>query len=168
MHPFEPSPPDTALLSVTVRARLRVLAAVYTAIIVHFSLRPYTGWRSPDAAAWGYWMSPKILPLPHLFPVDAFLNVMAYIPLGALALWSLPCSRRLAWPGVVVWLGCTVLSLSLEVTQVFLPSRVSSKADLLFNSMGAAVGVLLACNANRLPRRMRQAFSVAVRRLLEG
>jgi glycopeptide antibiotics resistance protein len=152
-RPFEPSPPDPALLSETTRARLRALAAAYTAVILHFSLRPYTGWRSPDAAAWDYWMSPKILPLPHFFPVDAFLNFMAYIPLGALALWCLPSKwRGFTWIGGGVWLACTGLSLSLELTQAFLPSRVSSKADLLFNSTGAAIGVLLACNTNRLPR----------------
>jgi VanZ family protein len=73
--------------------------------------------------------------------------------LGALALWCLPSKwRGFTWIGGGVWLACTGLSLSLELTQAFLPSRVSSKADLLFNSTGAAIGVLLACNTNRLPR----------------
>jgi VanZ family protein len=150
-RPFEASPPDAARPSPTIETRLRGLAAVYAALLVHLSLYPYSGWRSPSATVWAYWLSPAILPLPHFFPVDAILNFIAYIPLGGFALWSQPRGwRRFGWASAGAWLACTALSLSLELTQGFLPSRVSSKVDLLLNSLGAAVGVVLTARANRL------------------
>jgi VanZ family protein len=73
---------------------------------------------------------------------DVGLNVIGFIPLGFfLCLWMVSTRR---WPKgrtvlVVVALGA-VLSLSIELVQVFMPARHSSMADLVCNTMGTIVG----------------------------
>lgn len=162
-------PPSTMSGFDSARAHLRGVAVVYAALLVHFSLYPYAGWHNPGAAAWDYWIGPSILPVLRFYPLDATFNFLAYVPLGALALCSQPRTwRRYAWAGAVAWLTCTVLSLGLELTQVFLPSRISSKVDLLCNSLGAAVGVLLVRGADCLPPRVRAACALAVKGFLDG
>lgn len=114
-------------------------------------------------------MGPSFLPLPRLHVLDAMFNFLAYIPLGVLVLCSLPSAcRRFSLGSLASWLACTGLSASLELTQAFLPSRVSSKVDLVCNSLGAAVGVLLARGVLGLPRCVRAAGGSVVNGLLEG
>lgn len=142
---------------------------VFVAFLVHCSLFPYAGWRSPDEATWSYWLGTTILPLQRFFPLDAALNVLAYIPLGCLALASLPITwRRLAWASLAVWLACTALSASLELLQAFLPGRVSSKMDLACNSLGAAVGVVLGRRLLGLTRPNASAFVRSLNDALAG
>lgn len=150
------------------RAHLRGVTALYTGLLVHFSLHPYAGWRWPGPVVWDYWFSTLILPLHRSYPLDATFNVLAYIPLGGLALGSLPPAwRRLAWGGAIAWLACTLLSASLELTQAFLASRISSKVDLACNSLGAAIGVALARGLLGLPRPVRATLAAVANHPLQ-
>lgn len=140
-------------------AHLRAAAAFFTGFLVHCSLYPYAGWRDPGAATWDYWLGSSILPLQIFFPLDAALNVLAYIPLGCLVFGSLPSTwRRFAWASALAWLTCTGLSAALELTQAFLPGRISSKVDLACNSLGAAAGVLLGREMLGLSRRKHATY----------
>lgn len=73
---------------------------------------------------------------------DATLNTIMFVPLGiSLALAGLGAS-------VVIPLGF-VLSAIIESIQFFVPGRDSSLGDLVFNTLGCAIGGLLVWTASR-------------------
>ncbi|HWE52105.1 MAG TPA: VanZ family protein [Bryobacteraceae bacterium] len=67
---------------------------------------------------------------------DIFVNVTIYIPVGLLG--KLAFRNRSA---IAVILFAFVLSVSIELIQVFEPLRQSSMVDVICNSAGAAIGV---------------------------
>ena len=93
---------------------------------------------------------------------DVLLNVAAYLPLGALSFIALRprLSAAVAW--VTATLLGAALSLALECTQMFLPTRVASNIDLIANGSGAGIGALIAL-AFALPA-LRDSGLVALRR----
>ena len=70
--------------------------------------------------------------------VEMVANVLLFVPVALLFAAAAP---RL--PGVVVWLICTAASAAVETAQLVLPDRQSSLRDVVLNSAGAAIGVLL-------------------------
>ena len=76
---------------------------------------------------------------------DLALNLLGFVPFG----FCFYCYRRLR--GVRPWFADasfvimtgTAISLTIEVVQVWLPNRVSSMNDLLGNTLGTVLGVLL-------------------------
>ncbi len=91
--------------------------------------------------------------------VEWLSNVVMFMPLGFLALLAIPW-RRLVFPALVL------VSIGIEMWQhYFLPSRVASVADVLANSVGALIGVLLAVawSRHRTRRRARRAQPGAAR-----
>jgi VanZ family protein len=82
------------------------------------------------------------------FVQDVVVNILGFVPLGYLlmgCLLSLPggSNLRRRWMGwVVVALGAG-LSLLIEVLQMYLPTRDSSLMDVISNTTGTALGVLL-------------------------
>ena len=117
------------------------LALAYLVLIGYASLYPFANWRdlglSPLAfldAAWPrYWTG-----------FDLAVNVMVYAPLGFLLALTL---RRLPgrWSAAVaaLLLGA-LLSFTLEVLQNWLPARVPSNLDLACNTVGTAIGAVIA------------------------
>lgn len=114
-------------------------AAAYTLLAIYGSLYPWSGWRDSGAplgeflfAAW-----PR-----YYTSFDLTANVVAYVPLGFL--WVPALLPRLGAPRAVI--AATVLgfalSLVLESSQHFLPSRVPSNVDLACNGAGALAGAL--------------------------
>jgi VanZ family protein len=77
---------------------------------------------------------------------DIAINILGFMPFGFIVY----CHRRLARPDGrvrnVVWAVCAgaTISLAIELTQVWLPNRSSSATDLLCNTLGTFLGVLLA------------------------
>ena len=76
---------------------------------------------------------------------DMIINIAGFVPLGFL-LGALtrrgrgrPLRTRLVW----VMLTCGALSLSIELAQAWIPTRSSQMLDLILNTLGAGVGVLL-------------------------
>ncbi len=70
--------------------------------------------------------------------VEMAANVLLFVPVAFLFAGS---ARRL--PGVLVWLICTAASAAVETAQLVLPGRESTVRDVVLNSAGAAIGVLL-------------------------
>ncbi len=166
---FRPYRPDTAVEPAgrSAQAHLRAFTAFYALLIVHLSLYPYSNWRDLGVGAWEYWFTPWIPPQQRFLPVDAAMNVLAYVPLGSLLLVSLPQHwRRFVSAGIVVFAACSLLSAGLEAVQTFLPARVPSKMDWLCNSAGAALGVVLARSVLSLLQRIRSAVTPTVPGLL--
>jgi hypothetical protein len=75
---------------------------------------------------------------------DVILNILVFVPYGyilAIALRSV--LRRPALSMVTAVLLVTAFSLSIETLQHFLPTRNSSLMDVISNSIGGVIGVLL-------------------------
>jgi VanZ family protein len=125
----------------------RIGLAVYALLIVYASWFPFTGWRNNGLPAWRFLSSP----MPHYWTgFDLVTNVIAYIPLGMLAVLALyPLLRGLPAIVAALVLGL-LLSAGLEAGQTFLPSRVASNLDLLTNAAGAMIGAIAGHYSSRL------------------
>ncbi|MET3134469.1 VanZ family protein [Oxalobacteraceae bacterium GrIS 1.11] len=128
-------------------ARAALLA--YVALIVYASWFPFSGWRNSGLSPLAYlehWDLPR-----YWTKFDVGINIIGYIPLGALLVYSLyPRVRGLA--AVILASACGVLlSGGMEAVQSYLPSRVASNLDFYTNSGGCAIGAVLgALSARKL------------------
>lgn len=132
----------------------RYLAFAYSALIIYASLHPFSGWRDPglplfvflDAGWPRYWTG-----------FDMAINIVAYVPLGFLITLSLRRLPGRGLPAVVALVLGSGLSLGLEATQTWLPTRVASNLDFACNSLGTALGALFAyVQGDRLFVRLNQ------------
>ena len=71
---------------------------------------------------------------------DGILNIGLFSPLGIAAAWR----ARSGWSVWKAILGGALLSASIEVLQLFVPGRDPELLDILFNTIGAAVGAIIA------------------------
>ncbi|MDQ6638554.1 MAG: VanZ family protein, partial [Pseudomonadota bacterium] len=115
------------------------LAWLYGALIVYASLYPFVGWRIPGVGVLDF----LILGWPRYWTwFDLIANLLGYLPFGFLLFVALVRGGRRA--GAAALLACaggTLLSLTMEVLQNYLPHRVSSNVDLGLNAIGTAIGV---------------------------
>lgn len=118
----------------------RAALMAYLFLIMYASLYPFSGWQNDNLAAlldviqqWPrYWTS-----------FDALTNVLGYIPLGMLIVFALyPVCRR-SVSVVIASAGGALLSATMEITQYFLPSRVTSLLDFLTNAGGSSIGAII-------------------------
>ncbi|MFZ0936270.1 MAG: VanZ family protein [Bryobacteraceae bacterium] len=122
---------------------MRRLLLLVVAIVVYGSLYPwhftFAGRPEPVAVLLHSW--PAVWD--RFLLRDVVINVLLYMPLGAVAclVW-LPRFPRAAVAAATA-LGF-VLSLSMELLQNYVPGRVTSLSDLATNTLGAAVGAFLA------------------------
>ncbi|MEH6462195.1 VanZ family protein [Chitinimonas sp. JJ19] len=108
------------------------------AVILVTSWYPFSGWRYTGEPIWAF----LAYPLPHYHTVaDNALNLLAYLPLGYA--WALYFRCRWFAPLAALVFGAT-LSGSVEFVQQFLPQRVPSNLDLIYNTAGSLIGALLA------------------------
>ncbi len=113
----------------------------YAALIVYGSLYPLSGWRVPAASIFSFLTDP----IPeHLHRADLLTNLLAYMPLGALIIWTIKPKRNVPAVIVTATMG-GLLSLTMESIQMFLPNRTSSNVDLLTNVAGTVLGATLGC-----------------------
>jgi glycopeptide antibiotics resistance protein len=73
---------------------------------------------------------------------DIALNIVAYLPLGALLFFALRPPLAAAFAFLAATIIAAALSLALESAQMFLPTRIASNVDLISNTAGAAIGAL--------------------------
>jgi hypothetical protein len=74
---------------------------------------------------------------------DVVINIFGFAPFGFLLCAYFNSTRSLRW-AVTASLGLGfVTSLTIEVLQVWLPTRFSSSTDVITNTIGTALGVLL-------------------------
>lgn len=120
---------------------LRYLAASYALFIIYVSLSPFSGWQDQGLS----FSEVLTAPLEQTFTwFDSILNFLSYMPLGFLLAYMLRNRARAIRVLLIATLLCFSLSAAMEYIQMYLPTRVSSNADLLSNSLGAMCGVLLA------------------------
>jgi spermidine/putrescine transport system substrate-binding protein len=137
------------------------LAALYGLAIGYASLQPFTNWMTPLAG------TPYFLGAP--FPsrwvrYDFVINTLAYLPFGffvGLMPRQGSATRRLT---IAIVVGA-LLSLVMESLQMYLPTRFASTFDLISNTVGAALGGLLA-GAVRAVAQCRPLAAVGARALV--
>ncbi len=135
--------------------RLLALALLAAGFILYGSLYPFrfqalaaeAGLLDVLATAWAR---------PPYSRGDVLANLLLYVPPGLLAAAALarqPAWLRLALPV----LAGALLSLAMEVAQLYIPGRVSNGWDLLCNVLGTGMGAALALlgGAQALDRRPR-------------
>jgi VanZ family protein len=117
------------------------LTVTYLVLVVYTSLHPFSEWRAPAQEVRIFLTAPW----PVYFTwTDLIINVLAYVPVGVLlTLVFMAFLRGGAAATLAAVLGM-LMSLTIEVLQVFLPGRIPSNADLLCNSIGTFVGASLA------------------------
>jgi VanZ family protein len=120
------------------------LAALYALMIVYASLEPFSGWMAPlpDTPFFLFESWPS-----RFTRFDVVINVLAYAPFGFLL--ALIGRRRPAVRLATAVGTGALLSLAMESTQMFLPTRDASSLDFVSNGAGAAVGGIAAVALNR-------------------
>lgn len=117
------------------------LAALgYAVLVAYGSLYPFSGWVTPrDPLAFLLrWHGTQVS------LGDLATNVVAYVPVGLLVYRVLLSKTHAVVAAVLAVAAAFALSLSMELLQGFLPTRVQSTVDLLTNTLGGAVGVMAA------------------------
>jgi len=117
------------------------LVLAYLLAIIYASLEPFEGWRWPLDPLFGFVTAPWPR---YTIASDIVLNIVAYLPFGALLYVAL--QPKLS-PADALWLAILLgaaLSFTLESIQMFLPARIASNVDLLTNIIGATIGALAA------------------------
>lgn len=118
----------------------RAALLVYSALLVYGSLAPWQGWRSLGVSPFAFLLAPWPA---YVTAFDLALNVLAYAPLGALAVLALRPGLRGLPALAVAFAGGSALSLCLEALQTYLPARIPSNLDLATNAAGALLGGVL-------------------------
>ena len=122
-------------------------AVLYALMIVYASLEPFAGWMPPLPGTPYFLLATWP---PRFTRFDISINVIAYAPFGFFV--ALIGSRRAALKRLgASLLAGGVLSLAMESTQMFLPTRDASAIDLLSNTAGAALGALAAIVLHWIP-----------------
>jgi VanZ family protein len=129
------------------RSSATLLALIFALLIIYASLYPFSGWRDQGINPF-YFLN---APWPRYWSrFDVVANFLGYAPLGFLATLALMRTRLLPQPVLLMTFACSLLSLSMEALQSYLPMRVPQLSDWLLNSGGALTGSVLAVALERM------------------
>lgn len=119
----------------------RISLATYIFLIFYASWYPFSDWQFEKFPAF----FTQLKQWPHYWTkFDAIINVIGYMPLGALIVFSLYPFLNRKWSFFFASLAGIALSGVMESVQFFLPSRVMSLLDLSTNSVGCIAGAFIA------------------------
>ncbi len=137
---IQASPARPAQRRARASSSARIALGFYALLIVYASCYPFGGWRDTGLLPWT-WLTE---PMPRYWTgFDLVVNVLGYVPLGALLVLALhPRPRGSGAMGLAVLVGVLLAAL-LESLQSYLPSRVPSNLDLITNASGAAIGAVI-------------------------
>ena len=115
------------------------LALVLAALVVYASLYPFVGWRWPQGMVGADWL---LLPWPKgRLRFDEISNFLGYVPLAALLVIAVLRGGGARGLALAAAVGLpAALSYGVELAQQFLPPRVPSLKDCIFNLGGAITG----------------------------
>jgi len=117
----------------------RIFLMLYLLFIVYGSLFPLTGWRLSQQDIWTVWMAGWS---GRVSGSDLLTNILVYIPLGFLLALNVPAKAGFAARALFSVVLGTILSITMEYLQMFLPGRTSSFLDVLLNSFSSCCGAL--------------------------
>ena len=125
----------------------RGACAVYALLLLYSGLAPWRGWRDLGVAPLAYLTAP--VPR-HLTNFDLLVNVLGYVPLGALVVFALHPRARGVVAVLMALVAGALISGTIEALQTFLPaaSRRTSTSRRTASARSPA-----ACS----PRRSRRA-----------
>jgi glycopeptide antibiotics resistance protein len=121
---------------------LTVVTFVYLGVVGWITLGPQPFDEGSDSFVW------RLLRLLGRFPLtdwvtysflEFWANVAMFVPVGLF--FVLLLGRGRSWLAIVLGV---VLTCAIEFAQLFLPGRVSDPRDILANSVGALLGVVVA------------------------
>lgn len=119
-------------------ARLAWLA--YALLILYAGLAPWSGWRDLGVFPLAFITAP--VPR-YLTRFDLIVNVLAFVPLGALGVLALHPRLRAPFAVLAATVVGAALSALIEALQTYLPARVPSNIDWATNSGGVLAGALV-------------------------
>ncbi|MGH3706168.1 MAG: VanZ family protein [Agromyces sp.] len=123
------------------RRPLGLVAAAYAAVVLWATIGP-APWRTAGHQLDGGILNPDAWTAPVTWTTGYFaeiaFNVAIFLPVGVLAALLIPRRR---WPlAMLAGFGFTVF---IELVQVPEPTRISDPRDLVMNTAGAVLGVLI-------------------------
>jgi VanZ family protein len=124
-------------------ARAALLA--YFLLIVYASWYPFS-WHDSGLSPFAYL---NLVKQRYWTGFDAGVNVVGYVPLGALMVLAVYPRVRGIWALLIGMVGSILVSGTMEAVQTYLPSRVPSNLDLLTNSIGGIIGALIGVRITR-------------------
>jgi len=79
-----------------------------------------------------------------MYTSDVLVNIAGFVPLGLIVCAYLAWTRG-RWEAIVVTtVACGTLSFMIEVLQYYIPRRGSNTTDIITNTVGAALGAMIA------------------------
>ena len=121
-------------------ASVRVALVFYAMLVVYASCFPFSGWHDNGLLPWTYLGEH----MPHYWTgFDLAVNVIGYVPLGALAVLAMYPRLRGGAATLFASVAGMLLAMLLEAVQSYLPSRVPSNLDLMTNTSGMLIGALV-------------------------
>ena len=120
---------------------LTVVTFLYLGVVAFVTLGPQPLDEGTDSLVWKLIHFFSRYPSLHITysSLEFLANVAMFVPVGLFFLLLL--GRRRWWLAIVLGV---LLTCGIEFTQLFLPGRVSDVRDILSNSVGAFVGVIIA------------------------
>ena len=121
-------------------ASTRIALVFYLVLVAYASCYPFSGWRDNGLLPWSYLSET----MPHYWTAfDLTVNVIGYVPLGALAVLAMYPRLHGAKAVLIASGSGALLAALLECVQNYLPTRVPSTLDLITNASGVLLGALL-------------------------
>jgi hypothetical protein len=118
-------------------------------LVVYFAGILFMGLKSEGS---GYTWSKGMLQDLTFHASDVIANFLGFIPFSYLTMSFLIASQRVQKISSAVYLTiatCGGISLLIELSQHFIPGRISSILDLFFNGLGVIVGIIYCLLENR-------------------
>ena len=132
------------------RRPLRFVALFYAAVVLWVTVGP-APWRTSGNQLEGGILNPDAWTAPVTWTTgylsEMVFNVAMFVPVGLLAALIIP---RRKWPLALV--AGLVFTTVIELVQVPEPTRISDPRDLVMNTAGAVLGVLLVLAARMVRR----------------
>ncbi len=119
------------------------LTLLYTLFVVYGSLVPLEYVAMPFSEALARFREIPYLNLGLHSRADWVANILLFIPLTFLWMALLDRGRRFLPIAMLVWVVAVSFSVGIEFTQLFFPQRTVSRNDIIAETIGAALGILL-------------------------
>jgi glycopeptide antibiotics resistance protein len=119
---------------------------IYLAFVIYGSLVPLNFRYLPLDQAWSNFHNILNIKLGVASRVDLVTNILLFIPLSFLWLGTLWSTNNLGLKlgaSALVLICCLCLSIGIEFSQLFFPPRTASQTDMLAETLGALIGILL-------------------------
>ena len=108
-------------------------------LIGYASVHPLATWRPTGVDLFAFLGAPGPR---YVGGFDVAANLVAYMPLGILAVAAAPMRAWRSLAVIVAIIFGTLLSIGLEAFQTYLPARVPSNLDVALNAAGTAIGAI--------------------------